>query len=99
MPFYAGWGLTIDYRECKRRTRTVTLDELVASALILYPRYISPKTEKFCEVEQTLEELKEQQELYFNNRWYRFKTNFKGYILPRGRKIIRAILKPFGLKI
>jgi capsular polysaccharide export protein len=99
MPFYAGWGLTIDYRECKRRTRTVTLDELVASALILYPRYISPKTEKFCEIEQTLEELKEQQELYFSNRWYRFKTNFKGYILPRGRKIIRAILKPFGLKI
>jgi len=99
MPFYAGWGLTTDLRECKRRTRKLSIDELIAITLIKYPRYISPKTEKFCEIEQTLEELKEQQELYFNNRWYRLKTDFKGYILPRGRKSIRAILKPFGLKI
>jgi len=99
MPFYAGWGLTTDYNKCKRRTRKITLDELVASALILYPRYISPKTEQFCEVEQTLKELKEQQELYFSDRWYRFRTDFKGYILPRGRKTVRAILKPFGLKV
>ncbi len=95
MPFYAGWGLTTDYRECKRRTRKISLDELVAVSLILYPRYISPKTEKFCEVEQTLKELKEEQDYYFNNRLYRYKVNFKGYILPRGRRIIRAFLKLF----
>ncbi len=99
MPFYAGWGLTVDYRECKRRTRKISLDELVAVSLILYPRYISPKTEKFCEVEQTLIELKEEQERYFNDRLYRYGVNLKGYILPRGRKILRAILKPFKLKI
>ena len=99
MPFYAGWGLTTDYRQCKRRTTVRTLDELVAVALILFPRYISPKTGAFCEVEQTLAELKEEQERYFNDRLYRFKINFKGYILPRGRKLVRAILKPFRLKI
>ncbi len=99
MPFYAGWGLTTDYRKCERRTRRLSLDELVASTLILFPRYISPKTEKFCEVEQTLEELKEEQERYFNNRFYRYKVNLKGYFLPRTRKTIRAILKPFKLKI
>lgn len=99
MPFYAGWGLTTDYRQCKRRTRKRTLDELVAAALILYPRYISPKTEKFCEIEKTLQELKEEQEHYFGSRWYRYKVNIKGYLLPRTRKFIRGLLKPFGLKI
>jgi len=99
MPFYAGWGLTIDYRKCDRRTRILTLDELIASTLILFPRYISPKTGKFCEVEQTLKELKEEQELYFNNKFYRYKVNLKGYLLPRARKTVRAILKPFKLKV
>ncbi len=99
MPFYAGWGLTIDYRECQRRTRVLSLDELVCATLILYPRYISPKSGEFCEVEQTLAELKEEQERYFNNRLYRLSVNFKGFILPRARKTIRAILKPFNLKI
>jgi capsular polysaccharide export protein len=99
MPFYAGWGLTTDHRTCERRTKVRTLDELVAATLILFPRYISPKTGEFCEVEQTLAELKEEQERYFNDKLYRFKVNFKGYILPRGRKFIRAVLKPFKLKI
>ena len=99
MPFYAGWGLTSDYRTCDRRTRELSLDELVASTLILFPRYISPKTGAFCEVEQTLKELKEEQEHYFNNRFYRYKVNLKGYLLPRIRKIVRAILKPFKFKI
>ena len=99
MPFYAGWGLTTDYRECKRRTRTLTLDELVATTLILFPRYISPKTDKFCEVEQTLNELKEEQKHYFNSRVYRYRVDLKGYLLPRARRAIRAVLKPFNLKI
>ena len=99
MPFYSGWGLTTDYRTCERRTTNRSLDELVVATLILFPRYISPKTGDFCEVEQTLHELKEEQERYFNDRSYRFKVNLKGYILPRWRKLISAILKPFKLKI
>ena len=99
MPFYAGWGLTTDYRECDRRTRKLSLDELVAATLILFPRYISPKTGEFCEVEQTLEELKEEQERYFNDRLYRYRVNLKGYLLPRARRTVRAILKPFKLEI
>ena len=39
MPFYAGWGLTDDRIACSRRNRRLCLDELVAAALILYPRY------------------------------------------------------------
>lgn len=44
MPFYASWGLTEDLLTCPRRTRRLTLDELVAGALLLYPRYIDPVT-------------------------------------------------------
>jgi len=99
MPFYAGWGLTEDYRKCKRRTTVRNLNELVAATLILFPRYISPKTGKFCEVEQTLKELKEEQDRYFSNILYRYSINLKGYILPRTRKIIRFFLKPFKLKV
>jgi capsular polysaccharide export protein len=38
-PFYAGWGLTEDRISIPRRTRKLTLDELVAGTLLLYPRY------------------------------------------------------------
>ena len=40
LPFYAGWGLTNDRESCERRRRTLALDELVAGALLLYPRYV-----------------------------------------------------------
>ena len=42
MPFYAGWGLTIDEKKCSRRTRNVSFEELFAAAYILYPRYVNP---------------------------------------------------------
>ena len=41
MPFYAGWGLTDDRCVNPRRQRVLTLEALVAGALILYPRYVS----------------------------------------------------------
>ena len=40
MPFYAGWGLTEDRETCDRRTRRLSIDQLVAATLILYPRYV-----------------------------------------------------------
>ncbi len=39
-PFYAGWGLTEDKCDMPRRRRQLSLDMLVAGALILYPRYV-----------------------------------------------------------
>lgn len=38
-PFYAGWGLTRDQEPLARRTRRLTLDQLVAGALLRYARY------------------------------------------------------------
>ena len=49
MPFYAGWGLTRDLAPpVARRGRQLLLDELVAAALILYPRYLDPVTGLPC---------------------------------------------------
>lgn len=42
-PFYAGWGLTQDMaKQPARRQATVSLEALVAAALIVYPSYLDP---------------------------------------------------------
>jgi capsular polysaccharide export protein len=57
-PFYAGWGLTEDLCPTPQRTRQRSLDELVAAALILYPRYIDPLSGLPCGPELLVERLK-----------------------------------------
>ena len=48
MPFYGGWGLTVDAAPCPRRTRKLTVEQLVAGALILYPHYYDPQSGLPC---------------------------------------------------
>ncbi|ADN74651.1 Capsule polysaccharide biosynthesis protein [Ferrimonas balearica DSM 9799] len=64
-PFYAGWGLTDDAKPHDRRAALhragITLPQLVAAALILYPRYVNPITGQRCEVEEIIELLALQQ--------------------------------------
>ncbi|HEY6963828.1 MAG TPA: hypothetical protein VI407_01310 [Erythrobacter sp.] len=58
VPFYAGWGLTTDLGPVPaRRTARRTLDELVAAALLLYPRYLDPVTGLPCPAEVLVERL------------------------------------------
>lgn len=59
MPFYAGWGLSEDAMTCPRRTRRLSLDELVAGALILYPQYVHPANGLPCEPEDVVEWLRQ----------------------------------------
>jgi capsular polysaccharide export protein len=56
-PFYSGWGLTLDLAPPPRRGRHLTLDELVAGALLLYPRYVDPVTGLLCPPEVLVERL------------------------------------------
>lgn len=56
LPFYAGWGLTTDPGS-PRRTRRLTLDQLVAGTLLLYPRYLDPVTGLPCTPEMVVERL------------------------------------------
>ena len=78
-PFYSGWGLTRDLGQpCDRRTRSLTLDELVAGCLILYPTYVEPRTRQLVNAETVVTLLEQQgragsalplpQRFY---RWYR----------------------------
>jgi capsular polysaccharide export protein len=57
LPFYAGWGLTQDKVSCPRRTRKLTLDDLVHGALIEYPRYFNYERSCFVEPEQAVDQL------------------------------------------
>ena len=56
-PFYAGWGLTQDHQPFARRTRRLTLDELVAGALLRYARYADPQTALPCDAWHALKSL------------------------------------------
>lgn len=60
LPFYAGWGLTLDRHHLSRRNRRLSLDELVAATLILYPRYINWQTGAFTTPEYAVELLHRQ---------------------------------------
>jgi capsular polysaccharide export protein len=55
-PFYAGWGLTTDMAAIDRGRR-LSLEELVAGVLILYPRYLDPATRLPCGPEVVIERL------------------------------------------
>ena len=56
-PFYAGWGLTDDRHPLPRRNRRLTLDELVAGALIRYPCYFSRDGQRLLAPQEAVDEL------------------------------------------
>lgn len=70
-PFYAGWGVTEDLLPVARRNRRLHLDELVAAALILYPRYLSRRARVLIPVEQALDELLAWREQEVQAAWFR----------------------------
>ncbi len=63
IPFYAGWGLTKDLYSCPKRTRKISLEELVAASLIIYPRYLDPKTNLWCSPEVIISRLSDMREV------------------------------------
>lgn len=60
-PFYAGWGLTQDMAPqataWARRTRRLTLDQLVAGTLLRYPLYWDPVLKGYTTCEAVLHQL------------------------------------------
>jgi len=80
LPFYAGWGLTSDHERLERRTRRLTLDELVAGTLILYPTYVSRVTGRFTTPERALDELLE------------WRDSGEAHRLPLWRRLYRKLI-------
>lgn len=63
IPFYANWGLTEDhYILTGRRGRKLTLSELIAGTLILYPTYLDIETGKITNATTTLQALVKERE-------------------------------------
>lgn len=54
MPFYAGWGLTIDRLQCPRRSRKLTIEELFYITYIKYSHYINPLTNSETDIETAI---------------------------------------------
>ncbi|EAC2087006.1 capsular polysaccharide biosynthesis protein [Campylobacter jejuni] len=93
MPFYAGWGLTKDKHKCERRTRKLSLEELVAGALITYPRYINPKTKTLCEIEVCLDIMLNLQKAYFSKKYIKLAIDFKTFMLRKIRRFYEFLAK------
>jgi len=62
LPFYAGWGLTQDYYPCFRRTKKLSIHQLIAATLIQYPTYIHPLTNQICSIDIVIDFLAKQKE-------------------------------------
>jgi capsular polysaccharide export protein len=89
-PFYSGWGLTRDRQRCARRTRHLSLDQLVAGALLLYPRYRHPISGDRCEAEQVIEHLALQRRIFAENRRHFVCFDMSYWKRPFVRRYLRA---------
>ena len=63
MPYYAGWGLTIDKQKCDRRKKVLSVTELFAGAYILYTRYYNPYKKRPSDIIDTIEEIIKQKKM------------------------------------
>jgi capsular polysaccharide export protein len=61
-PFYAGWDLTDDRHPLAlpRRKRRLTRAQLFAAAMILYPTWYDPHSDRLCELEDAIANLEAQ---------------------------------------
>jgi capsular polysaccharide export protein len=70
LPFYAGWGLTTDRLSTPRRSRKLSLTELVAATLILYPVYFDRQNKRCISPEEAIDELLHWRAQKPVSRWY-----------------------------
>jgi capsular polysaccharide export protein len=57
MPYYSGWGLTIDKIKSERRTVNLDLESLFAGAYILYPKYINSVTGENSDIIEVIDRI------------------------------------------
>ena len=88
LPFYAGWGLTEDRISSPRRKRNLSISELVAGALILYPRYIDPIDLNYCKPEVLVNRIKDQKYFMENNRRSRIINLLRNLIVRLLQKMV-----------
>ncbi len=47
LPFYGGYGLTVDMATYPRKRKNLSKEELILGCYLLYPRYLLPKEKRF----------------------------------------------------
>jgi capsular polysaccharide export protein len=88
-PFYSGWGLTEDLFPVPRRVRKLSLEQLVAGTLILYPRYLDPLCRRPCPPEVVVEMLSR---ISVARPQLRVRVrSVGGYLLARARFVARRL--------
>lgn len=90
MPFYAGWGLTIDKQSCPRRTRKRSLEEVFAAAYMLYARYVNPIREERCDIHETISLLAEQRRQNERNRTFHACLGFRWWKKPYAKAYLKS---------
>ena len=56
-PFYIGWGQSDDRAPLPRRNRRLTVPQIFAAAMILYPRWYDPYRDSLCPLEIAMQTL------------------------------------------
>lgn len=64
-PFYAGWGLTEDKQQFKRRNVKKSLEEVFTAAYLTHPKYVLPRTSSLVSLDTVLNELLRQRKQHF----------------------------------
>lgn len=86
VPFYAGWGLSDDRGPVPdRRGRTLSVPQLAAGALLLYPTWYDPYSDRLCDIETVLGTLEAEARAWREDR--------TGYVAIGMRAWKRAPLK------
>ena len=95
-PFYAGWGLTEDRMiggaAFERRTRSLSLDELVAGALLRYPLYWDWELKGYASCEAVLCRIVERRdELERQGTLEKLSVGYVRRQLRKGRILLRTL--------
>ncbi len=67
-PFYAGWGLSDDETPLPRRSRRLTVDELFAGTMLLYPVWYDVHRDRLCDLETVIDNLAAQARAHAEDR-------------------------------
>ena len=90
MPFYAGWGLTVDRHTCPRRQRQRSLEEVFAASYLLYARYVNPIRGERCDIHDAIGLLAEQRRQNERNRCFHACVGFRWWKRPYARAYLQS---------
>ena len=93
IPFYSGWGLTNDKHKIERRRKNLKLEELVYSVYYLYPMYINPKNDNYCNPEILIDYIKLEKNKINKSTIYKTNLKIRNYISRKSQIIMRKMKK------